>query len=139
MKNLFIPKVDGKRWPSYRYAASWVVSMRASEKVAEILMSIHIPDRVLVEAKQAVAKVMEKEMSNMVADQAQRVFTILVQTQVAQSLETPAAEADSSETHSPSRGWSFFLTEKRISETKLGNPMYHVVINVYLYHEGRQA
>jgi hypothetical protein len=90
-----------------------------------------------VEAKQTVAKVMEKEMSNLVVDQAQRVFTILVQTQVAQSLETPAAEADSSETHSPSRGWSFFLTEKRISETKLGNPMYHVVINVYLYHEGR--
>jgi len=42
----------------------------ASERVAEILMSIHIPDRVLVEAKQAVAKVIEKEMYNMVADQA---------------------------------------------------------------------
>ena len=102
-------------------------------------MSIHIPDRVLVEATQVVAKVVEKEMSNLVADQAQRAFTILVQTQLAQSLETPAVEADSSETHSPSRGWSFFLTEKRITETKLGNPMYHIVINVHLYHEGRQA
>jgi hypothetical protein len=111
----------------------------ALEKVEEILVSIHIPDRVLAEAKQAVAKVVEKAMSNIVVEQVQRTFTILVQTQLAQSLETPAAEADSSETHSPSRGWNFFLTEKRISETKLGNPMYHIVINVHLYHEGRQA
>jgi hypothetical protein len=111
----------------------------ASEKVAEILVSIRIPDRVLAEAKQAVAKVVEKEMSNIVVDQVQRTFTILVQTQLTQSLETPAAEADSSETHSPSRGWSFFLTEKRISKTKLGDPMYHIVINIHLYHEGRQA
>lgn len=111
----------------------------ASEKVAEILVSIHIPDRVLAEANQAVAKVVEKEMSNLVADQAQRAFTILVQTQLAQSLETPAAGAISSEKHPSSRGWGFFLTEKRILETKSGIPMCHFVINVHLYHEGLQT
>jgi len=111
----------------------------ATEKVAEILASIHIPDRVLAETKQAIANVVEKEMSNIVVDQVQRIFTILVQTQLAQSLETPATEADNGETHSPSRGWSFFLTEKGISGTKLGDPMHHIVISVHLYHEGRQA
>jgi hypothetical protein len=112
---------------------------KAAEKVAEILMSVHIPDTVLVEVKQAVTKVMEKEMSNIVADQAQRTFTILVWTQLAQSLETPANEADNRESHSRSRGWGFFLTEKRTSETKFGNAMNHAVINVHLYHEGRPA
>jgi len=111
----------------------------ASEKVAEILVSIHIPDRVLVEAKQAVAKVIEKEMSNMVADQAQWAFTILVKTQLNPLLETPANKADSRESHSLSRGWGFFLTERRASDTEFGIPMYHVVINVHLYYEGRQA
>ena len=111
----------------------------ALEKVAEILVSIHIPDRVLVDAKQAVARVIEKEMSNMVADQAQWALMILVKTQLTQLLETPANEADSRESHSLSRGWGFFLTEERASETEFGIPMYHVVINVHLYHEGRHA
>jgi len=109
---------------------------KAAEKVAEILVSVHIPDRVLVEAKQVVAMVMEKEMVRIIADQAQRTFTILIWTQLAQSVETHATEADSGELHSRSRGWGFFLTEKRISEAKLGNAMNHVVINVHLYHEG---
>jgi len=112
---------------------------QAAEMFSEILVSIHIPDRVLVEAKQAVVKVLEKEMSNIVVDQAQRTFTILVQTQLSQSLEEPVNEADSRESHSDSRGWGFFLTEKRTSESKSDSAMNYVFINVHLYHEGRLA
>ena len=112
---------------------------KASEKVAEILVGIHIPDRVIMEAIQAVAKVMEKEMLNIETDQAQQAFTIIVQTQLAQSLEIPAAEAISGDTHPSSRGWSFFLTEKRITDTMSGLPMCQLLINVHLYHEGRQT
>ncbi len=108
----------------------------AMEKLAEILVSIHIPDRVLVEAKQTVSRIMEKEMSHIVADQAKRTFTILVRTQFAQSLEMSVNEAGHRELHSRSRGWGFFLTEKRISETELSNAVDQVVINVYLYQEG---
>jgi hypothetical protein len=108
----------------------------AAEKVAEILVSVHIPDRVLVEAKQAVTMVMEKEMSNIEADQHQRTFTILVQTQLSQPLETPTNEIDSRELHSRSRCWGFFITEKRTSET---NAEDHVVISIHLYHEGRSV
>jgi predicted PilT family ATPase len=113
--------------------------LEAAEKVAKILVSVHIPDRILMEVKQAVTKVMEKEMSNIVADQAQRIFTIRVRTQVSQSLETPANEADSRESLSRLRAWGFFLTEKRASETELGNKMNHVVINIHLYQEGRPS
>jgi hypothetical protein len=109
----------------------------ASEKVAEILVSVHIPDRVLVDAKQAVAKVMEKEMSRIVADQAQWAFTIIVQTQLAPSIEAPANEADNREPSSGYSGWGFFLTENRAPETELGNKMNHVQISVHLYKEGR--
>jgi hypothetical protein len=113
--------------------------LEAAEKVAKILVSVHIPDRILMEVKQAVTKVMEKEMSNIVADQAQRMFTLLVLIQVSQSLEIPINEADNRESHSRSRGWGFFLTEKKTPETELGNKMIHFVINVHLYHEGLSA
>ena len=108
----------------------------AAEKVAAILVSVNIPDRILVEAKKAVTKVIEKEMSNLTVDQTQRIFTILVRTQVSQYSEMPANESDCRESHSHLRGWGFFLTEKRILESKLGNAMNNVVIDVHLYHEG---
>jgi len=110
---------------------------QAAKMISEILVSVHIPDRIIVEAKQAVSSVMEKEMLYKVADQIQRIFTI--QIQLSQSVESLAKEADRSETHSRSRVCGFFLTEKRISDTKLGNAMNNIVINVHFYHEGRLA
>ena len=111
--------------------------LQAAKMISEILVSVHISDRNIVEAKQAVSSVMEKEMLYRVADQIQRIFTI--QIQLSQSVESLAKEADQSEAHSRSRGCGFFLTEKRISDTQLGNAMNNIVINVHFYHEGRPA
>ena len=112
---------------------------QVAEMVSEILVSVHVPDRVLVEAKQAVSKVMEKEMSCIVADQIQRIFTILVQIQSVQSFEMPVNGDNREELHSSPRGWGFFLTEKRILGTELGYAVDHVVMSIHLYHEGHLA
>lgn len=108
---------------------------KAIEKVAEILASAHVPESILMEARRAIACVMEKEMSTNVTEQVQHIFTILVQTQLSEPLEGPVIEADSMKLNSDLRGIGFFLTEKRTVETESANIMNHVFISIHLYRE----
>jgi len=107
---------------------------QVAELIAELLVGVPIRDGIIEEAKQAVSKVMEKEMFYMVADQIQRIFTI--QIQLSQSVEALIEEADNMKSHSRLIGSGFFLTEKRTSDTELGSGTNNIVINVHFYHEG---
>lgn len=111
---------------------------QAAEMVAEILVSVRVPDQVRIEAKRAVTRAIEKELSRVLADQAQRTFTILVRTQSTQLLETTANAADRGELHWVPKSWGFFLTERLVTETKLVIEMHHVVMSFHLYHEGHR-
>jgi len=110
---------------------------KAGEMVAEFLVSIRAPDHFLVEVRQAAIREIEKELSRAMIDQAQRNFTILIQTQSAQLLETLATETSGMEQHTPPKGWGFFLT-KTMAKTGPGGTIDHVVISIYLYYEGDQ-
>jgi len=126
------------RWQTVTELSFYGVSgceYKAIEKVAEILASAHVPESILMEAKQAVACVIEKEISTFVSDQVQRSFTILVQAQLSEPLEYSIIEADGMKLNSGSRGIGFFLTEKRTLETESGNIVNHVFISVHLYRE----
>jgi hypothetical protein len=112
---------------------------QAAKMVSEILMSIRVTDQVLTDAKQAVTRAMEKELSRVLADQTQRTFTVLIMTQSAQLLETPANATGRRELDLQPKGWGFFLTEKIMNDTELGNEMNHVVMSLHLYQEGHQA
>jgi hypothetical protein len=109
---------------------------QAAERTAGILVNLRVPDQVLLEAKQAVSRSIEKELSRMVANQAPRTFTILLRAQPAQIAEVPALDGGPEELKARAKGWGFFLTERNLLETELGNEVHRFVISVYLYHEG---
>jgi hypothetical protein len=108
----------------------------AAEKVGQILARVRIPDAVLMEAKQAVTRTMERELSRPVSHQAQRTFTILIRAQAAHLPESPS---DCGEVPPRPTGWGFFLTGKMTRDTELGDETHHVVMSLYLYQEGHLA
>ena len=109
---------------------------QTAEVIAIVLMSFCIPDQIIVEVQWAVSQAIEKELSKALPIQAQQTFTIMIRAQQKQILEGPEHGSDSEKSHPRSRGWGFFLTEKRTSEPEAGYPMDHVVISIYLYQEG---
>lgn len=112
---------------------------QAAAMVAEVLARVRVPDSVLIEAKDAVTRAMGNELSRVLADQAQRTFTILIRAQAALLLETPANASDRREISLRQNGWGFFLTGRMTTDTELGNEMHHVVMSLHLYQEGHPA
>jgi hypothetical protein len=111
---------------------------QAAAMVAEILTRARVPDRVLIEAKEAVARRME-ELSRPAADQPQRSFTILVRTQSARLLEMPANAASHQESRLRPKGWGFFLTDRITTDAEMGDEVHHLVVSLHLYQEGHPA
>ena len=112
---------------------------QVAEMVAKALLHFYIPDQILVEVRRAINKAIEKELSEALPIQAQLTFTILIRTHQKQSLEAAEFGSDSEKLHSRSRGWGFFLTERRTSGTEVVYPTNRVVISIHLYQEGQPA
>jgi hypothetical protein len=108
----------------------------AAESVGRILARARIPDPVLMEAKRAVARTMEKELSRTGADQAQRTFTIVIRTHLAHLSEGPFEPGEVSPRPA---GWGFFLTGMMMTDTELGGETHHMAMSLYLYQEGQPA
>ena len=109
--------------------------LEAVERVTQILVRVRVPDPVLMEAKRAVTRIMERELSRAVADQARRTFTIVIRAQAAGLSESPSDDRDV-----PLRlgGWGFFLTSKVMTAADLDDT-HHVVMSLHLYQEGHPA
>ena len=110
---------------------------QATETVAKALLHFCIPDQILAEVQRAINNAIEKELSEALPIRAQRTYIILIRTQQKQSLGTVEFGNESEMLHSRSRGWGFFLTERRTSGTEVGYPTNRVVISVHLYQEGQ--
>ena len=108
----------------------------AAERMAELLVSFWAPDQVLLAATQALTRAIEMEMSRLVANPAQRTFTILLRVLGEQEPGVPAAWVGHNEPNLYPKGWGFFLTEKFVKTIEMGNEIHHVVISVCLYPEG---
>jgi hypothetical protein len=110
----------------------------AAAMVAEILARVHVPEPVLTEAKQAVARRMEA-LCRPAGGQSERSFTILVRTQPARLSETPANAASRQESRRRPKGWGFFLTDRIMTDAEMGHEMHHLVVSLHLYQEGHPA
>lgn len=109
------------------------------EMIGEILISVPVPDQVLMEIKHEIFRAMERELSQAPLDQSQRIFKVLVLIRSEESFEMPAHDSDREKLGSRASGWGFFITEKRISDAESGYRIDRLTINLHLYHEGRQA
>jgi hypothetical protein len=113
--------------------------IQIAELVGEILISVPVPDQVLMEIKHEINLAMERELSQAPFDQSQRIFKVLVLVRSEESFEKPVNDTDRGNIGSRTSGWGFFITEKRISETESGYRIDPFTISLHLYREGRQA
>jgi len=110
-----------------------------AEMIGEILISVPVPDQVLMEIKHEINRAMAKELSQPPFDQSQIIFKVLVLIRSEGSFETPVNDTDRRKLGACTSGWGFFITEKRVSETESGYRTDRFTISLHLYHEGRQA